>query len=275
MRPESSRDLQSAVLARVLLGILAVGAACLLKLHFGQADGLQLAWLLRPTAALVALLSGLEFVSQGVEGFHNAARNVLIAPACSGVNFLAICLVTGALPGLLRLRSLAGQLGWLLLIAASAYLLTLLVNTGRILLAIELLQLDVYGELLTRERLHRVEGVVIYYLFLCFFSAALSTMLNTAPAGQKGAAVFAKRLSLSTALWPLVCYLAFSLGLPLLNGAHRQQPGRFVEHGLTVLLCSGILGLMMGLAARRWSRKRQRGHNHNSAYETNHTHCRG
>jgi exosortase K len=273
MRPESGRDLQSSALARILLGILAVGGACLLKLHFGQADGLQLAWLLRPTAALVALLSGLEFFSHGVEGFHNAARNVLIAPACSGVNFLAICLVTGALPGLMRLRSLAGQLGWLLLIAASAYLLTLLVNTGRILLAIELLQLDVYGELLTRERLHRVEGVVIYYLFLCFFSAALSTMLNPAPAGQKGAAVLAKRLSLSTALWPLVCYLAFSLGLPLLNGAYRQHPNRFVEHGLTVLLCSGGLGLMVGLAARLWSRKRQRGHNHNSAYETNHTHC--
>ncbi len=274
MRPESGPDLQSSALARILLGILAVGGACLLKLHFGQADGLQLAWLLRPTAALVALLSGLEFVSHGVEGFHNAARNVLIAPACSGVNFLAICLVTGALPGLMRLRSLAGQLGWLLLIAASAYLLTLLVNTGRILLAIELLQLNVYGELLTRERLHRVEGVVIYYLFLCFFSAALSTMLNPAPAGQKGrAAVFAGLPSLLTALWPLVCYLAFSLGLPLLNGAYRQHPGRFVEHGLTVLLCSSCLGMMVGLAARLWSRMRQRGHNHNSAYETNHTHC--
>ena len=99
MRPESGPDLQSSALARILLGILAVGGACLLKLHFGQADGLQLAWLLRPTAALVALLSGLEFVYHGVEGFHNAARNVLIAPACSGINFLAICLVTGTLLG--------------------------------------------------------------------------------------------------------------------------------------------------------------------------------
>lgn len=173
----------------------------------------------QPTAALVALLSGLEFVSHGVEGFHNAARNVLIAPACSGINFLAICLVTGALPGLMRLRSLAGQLGWLLLIAASAYLLTLLVNTARILLAIELLQLDVYGELLTHERLHRVEGVVIYYLFLCFFSAALSTMLNPAPAGQKGrAAVFAGLLPLGPRSGPWSATLLSPGGCPCSTG---------------------------------------------------------
>ena len=265
------------LLARVVLTALVLLLAGLVKLHYGPADAIQLAWLLKPTAALVGWLSGLEFVDQAGEGYFNARQNLLIAPACSGINFLVIATAMGSLLGLFRLPTLRLQLAWLLLVAVLSFGLTLVVNSGRILVAMALYQADLTAMPLSQAQLHRIEGIVVYYLFLCFFSWLLSFILNKRNRSRHdGIGQQASGPGTLQALWPLVCYLAFSLGIPLLNQAWQQQPGLFVEHSLTVAAVSIALALILGWAQRwRSTQRPMKPHCPPSAYETDHTHCRG
>lgn len=238
----------SSVPTRILAGVLILGLACLLKLAFGHADANRLAWLLRPTAALVELCSGLRFLSCGEEGYLNYELNILIAPACSGVNFLLIAATMAGLMGFLRLRSATDQLLFALAMAPCAYLATLLVNTSRILLAIFLYQADISSAWLTWPRIHRIEGVVVYYLFLCLFSWLVSTLLAY---WEKRSGYNPRQWSCSPVLiFPLICYLFFALAIPLLNSVVREGAIRFGEHGLTVLLLSCGLSLLMWLKLR-------------------------
>ena len=255
---------------------LVLAMASLVKLHCGPADARQLAWLLKPTAALVQLFSGLEFVSLGAEGLYNGQRHVLIAPACSGINFLVIAAALGSLMGGLKLHAFTARLGWLLFTGLLAYGLTLVVNSGRILLAIALYQVNLAELPLSPAQLHRIEGVAVYYLFLCFFSWLLSTILRKTAWLRQGACGRAPGSGYPHVIWPLVCYLAFSLGIPLLNQAWRQQPDRFIEHSLTVAAVSTILALMLRLVLRRKARRGPKPPSHSiAAYETGHTDCRG
>ena len=266
------------LLARAVLTALVLILAGMVKLHYGPADAIELAWLLKPTALLVGWLSGLEFVGQAGEGFYNTQQNLLIAPACSGINFMVIATAMGSLLGLFRLPTLRLQLGWLVLVAVLGYGLTLVVNSGRILAAMALYQADLAAMPLSQAQLHRIEGIVVYYLFLCFFSWLLSFILNKRNRPrQDGIGQLASSTgSLHTLLWPLICYLAFALGIPLLNQAWRQQPGLFIEHSLTVAVVSIALAFILGWVQRRRSNQRnEEPHRPPSAYETDHTHCRG
>lgn len=241
----------SSVSTRILAGVLVLGLACLLKLTFGNADANRLAWLLGPTATLVELCSGLRFFSCGEEGYLNYELNILIAPACSGINFFLIAATMAGLLGILRLRSTAEQLLFTLAMAPCAYLATLLVNTVRILLAIFLHRADISSAWLTWPRLHRIEGVVVYYLFLCLFFWLVATLL--AYRERSSGDCHRQRPGSPVLLLPLVCYLFFALAVPLLNSAVREGSVRFGEHGLTVLLVSCGLSLLLWGIIRRLS----------------------
>jgi len=102
---------------------------------------------------------------------------------------------------------------------------------------------------LSPERLHRMEGVLVYYLCLCLFAMFLSALLrgcrqraaNVAAPGRQRHGLFIAGL-----------YLLFTLGIPLVNGA-AARPALFIEHGLTVLtLVAGV-----GLAVKVWRNRRE------------------
>lgn len=240
--------LTSPIRTRILAVILVLGLACLVKLSFGHADADRLDWLLRPTAALVELCSGLRFLSHGDEGYLNGELNILIAPACSGVNFFIIAATMAGLMGIIRLRSAGEIFLWMLAMAPCAYLATILANTGRILLSIFLSQDDTLSAWLSWPRLHRIEGVVVYYLFLCLFARLVSALPTIR---ERGSGVPRQSPDGPVLLLPLACYLFFALAVPLLNAALRQGSFHFGEHGLTVLLLSCGLSLLLWLTLRR------------------------
>ncbi|WP_310599600.1 exosortase K [Desulfobulbus sp.] len=213
-----------------------IAGVVLVKWCFADASAASLDWLLRPASELVALCSGLGFTRLEGLGYYNAVEEILIAPACSGLNFFLVLLATGLCLAV-RYPPQARPGWWVLGIAASAYGVGLLVNTGRILLAIFLYQEQISFGVLGPERLHRLEGVVIYYLCLCLFAMLLSVLLQRCrqqtakitPAFLPGYGWLAAGL-----------YLLFTLGIPLLNGA-MDRPALFIEHGLTVLtLVAGV-----------------------------------
>lgn len=170
----------------------------------------QLAFLLRPTAALVELATGHAFVAERGAGFFSRELHVMIAPVCAGANFLVVAftaLVLGFSP---RAQRPAGKLAWFFASAALAYLATLLINATRITLSLRLATPLAEGSL-SGEGVHRLLGIVTYLgglLALYAFAGRL----------------FARRtFSAVEFAVPLGAYSAVTLLTPWLRGAGARD----------------------------------------------------
>jgi exosortase K len=186
-------------------------AAFALKSHYSDASADELRWILGPTTVLVEWMSGSSFEFESGAGYISQARFFLIAPSCAGVNFLMTSFLMVSLKWIWTLRSKRAQLLSLPLAAAIAFLATLIANSGRISLAVAFQPLN-------SGRLHRIEGIVIYFSFLLI----LFLFLDKAP-------------KIRRSWFPLLIYYACALGIPLANGAFAQGIP-FWEHALFVLI---------------------------------------
>jgi exosortase K len=238
--------------------LLALAFAVGLKHHYSEADSEDLAWVLRPTAALVEQISGIPFEEEAHTGFVNNARRIIIAPACAGVNFLIVAFCMAAFCGLHQIQH--KRLKWLWLAGAivSAYSLTIFVNAVRIILSIYSYDADIYSGWLTPERMHRLEGVIIYFFFLCLFYRIITAVCPLIQGAQREGIdeerVRADSLRRALAgLVPLFWYGLITLAIPVLNGAMAKHGARFAEHGGMVI--SGCLAVLTVLLLVQWGWK--------------------
>lgn len=240
----------------LLFSIAVISTAAGLKLLFSLADPQALRWLLGPTAWLVACFADMEFVFEHGTGYIDLSHGIAIAPACSGFNFLIICLCSGALQSVWRLETVSARIFWIGRIAVSVYGITILVNTLRIVVAMELYQLDIYQGPITPVRVHRILGITIYFTVLCLYNSWLSFTLEMVQYNK-----IRCNQGLTTGrpgLWPLCCYLTIALGVPLVTGGLTHPTGELIEHGVTVTGISLLIYLL--LFSRQKSTKR-RSHN--------------
>ena len=107
-----------------------------LKVYYSTASANELRWILAPTAWLVSLATGMEFRFEPYGGYLSLDRTFLIAPACSGVNFLIISFLVLTLGKLWRTSPHAFRWHFLPAAMSIAYLSTLAANTARISAAI-------------------------------------------------------------------------------------------------------------------------------------------
>jgi exosortase K len=223
--------------------VAVLGCALALKAYYSTANADQLRWILAPTTALVELVSGVSFEFESHAGYLSRERGFLIASSCAGVNFLITAFLLLGLGKLLRVP--AKNAPWMFLPAAAlmAYLVTLVANTTRIAIALQLRELPAGTYGLNPAQLHRVEGIVIYFGFLLLLFV-LSENLSAA-----NHAVGLRQLCL-----PLFVYYAFMLGLPLANNFH-QLKADFWEHALTVLLIPLLLVLPLALYRVFWQQR--------------------
>ena len=205
----------SAQLAVVLLCALA------LKFYYSNATADELRWILAPTTALVELLSGRSFAFESYTGYVSSDHRFVIAVPCAGVNFLITAFLMLGLRRLWRDRLQGVSWTFLPLTAALAFVATLIANTTRICVALEIQRRSFEVNGLSGNQLHRLEGIVIYFGFLLFIFMLSERMEAVKP-----------RTAL---LFPLGIYYATTLGIPLLNGSYRQGMP-FWEHFAFVLV---------------------------------------
>jgi len=230
-----------AQLAVVLLCALA------LKSYYSTATADELRWILAPTTALVELLSGRSFAFESYTGYMSSDRTFVIAVPCAGVNFLLTAFLMIALRRLCRGRSEGVSWRFVPVAAALAYIATLVANTTRICVALEIQRRGVEVSWLTGNQLHRVEGIVIYFGFLLLLFMLTERMDSPIP-------LRLQRLL----LFPLLIYYATTLGIPLANGSFRH-PG-FWEHSAFVLMLP--LLFVTPLTMLDWRRTLQRAAEH-------------
>ncbi len=138
------------------------------KFWYGQADTEALLFLLRPVSWLVHLVSNQPYTFVPEQGFHFPNGNILINSSCSGFNWLLLAYLLGVFAGLQSLRRPFHKMLLIPTILIAAYLLSLIVNSMRILFSIFIL------EQLAQHAtwLHLIEGAFVYLssLILWYFA---------------------------------------------------------------------------------------------------------
>ncbi len=239
-----------------------------MKYLYSKADAESLRWILGPTARWVEALSGIPFVYAPGMGYANHELRFLIAPSCSGVQFIIItaamlffsfshcvgcrrvgCRRAANIPERLlpEIPRAALGLGWLAASLFLSYLFTILVNGLRIVAAIYLPPIfertGVLGGWLTPERLHTMIGAVVYFAALLTIYRLAGLLFDRFQGAEKdrpSASILRRCLS------PVFWYFFIVLGIPFLNRAWRS--GRFTEFALLVSLCCGSVLILYGLA---------------------------
>jgi len=227
------KTIWSAQLVVLLLCALA------LKYHYSTATANQLRWILAPTTTLVELLSGKSFEFESYTGYMSSDHRFVIAAPCAGVNFLITAFL---MLGVRRLwRDRFQRISWRFIpaVALVAYVTTLIANTARIFIALEIQKHSVELEWLTANQLHRLEGIVVYFGFL------LTLFMLTE---RQNSSVNPIRLILV----PLLIYYAMTLGIPLLNGGYKHDG--FWEHSAFVLVLPLLCLLCLFVAYRAYRR---------------------
>lgn len=220
--------------------LIAALAAVGIKFHYSTAASADLLWILAPTARLVSFFTRIEFVFIEVEGFVNATGSIVIAPACAGVNFLIICFCMLVFAHLQCFRHQVKKAAWLFASGLIALVFTLPVNATRIILSINSAVLPGSYGWFTPERLHRLEGISVYFLALSLLYYASKALLTRLVGSNSEEPEFVSP-SRNGFLIPFFWYLAVTLGVPLARGSFAGNFPRFVEHGLTVCLVPVLL----------------------------------
>ncbi len=227
---------------------VAVLMALAVKQHFSQARPEDLIWILKPTAGLVSLLNGDVFIFEAGAGYACHVRNVIIAPACAGVNFMLMAFGMAVFSGMRHMRGWRHGAAWLLSCLLASYLLTLVVNALRIMVSIYTYNSGAFVDGMMWERIHRLEGIVIYFFFQYLFYSMIQKIVRRYSAGQvgritknpvmPGGGTMRLRKILAKGMMPCAWYLGVTLAVPFFNRAAARYGSLFFEHAAMVLsLC--------------------------------------
>ncbi len=225
-----------------LIAFAAIG----LKYRYGKASVEDLYWLVAPLAHLVELFAGIRFNWEPPAGFVSTSAQVIIAPACSGITFLVVCFCALSLSLVHRRKTHAAKVAWVALALLAAYAVTLCANTIRIIAAVYLYRVNIYGEWITPDRVHRLVGIAIYLgvLLLVYLATERMTRQHALP--------FGSRLWEMRAFFPpFAWYILFTIMIPLLTALDRQGDPLLIEHVLVVgiasacafVMCLGLVGI--------------------------------
>jgi len=219
------------------------------KYHYSHADSGDLVWILAPTANLIEMFMPVTFELEKGQGFICSENHVIIAPACAGVNFLIISFCMIAFYGIYRLRYITEKFLWLFFSLAAAFVLTLVVNTVRIIISINLYESGFSMGWFTPSRIHLAAGIIIYVscLYIAYFTIRLilnKYLLNLMKKKPKETKTpmqpFEGKQNLSI-LIPLIWYWLIMLGVPLINGWYKKSINLFGEYtAVVIIICSFI-----------------------------------
>jgi exosortase K len=145
------------------------------KRWYSHADAESLSFMLAPTAWLVGALVGGPFSFSPGYGWVNRDISFAIVPACAGINFLIIAFGAYACGIVPRVTGAWRRLRWLAAGLAAALVVTLLANVVRVSIAV---WLHLHPPAFDRAQLHRIEGSVVYLVFLFGFWAVAQSRVS-------------------------------------------------------------------------------------------------
>jgi exosortase K len=228
--------------------IAAFGLAWLLKHHYSQASAEDLRWILAPTTWLTSLLVPGEFAFQAGQGYLSREQSVLISPACAGVNFMIVALLSLALGFSIQFAGWRKRAQWFAASVGLAYLTTLVVNALRIGLSVAVAHLASRVTGLTFQSVHRLIGILVYLAGLLALCLTVQLWLSSRGigSGKSGRSAGTRALVLA-----LGCYASVTLLVPLLRGAAHNP--EYWSHAAPVsVLVVVSAALLFAARGRTW-----------------------
>ncbi len=144
-----------------------------LKMLLGNAEVTAFKWLLVPTVALVQLFTNHSFSFHEAYGYvaQEIYQPFVIEQSCAGLNYftLAFLMATFSFLHHPKLPRFQHKIGALLAFALSSYVFTMLVNSCRIIVSANLLEVSIHYELLGKPMVHLMVGVCCYFTFLVLY----------------------------------------------------------------------------------------------------------
>jgi exosortase K len=222
---------------------VALGVASLLKWHYSRASADELRWILAPTSWLTSLVVPGEMVFRTGEGYLNREQSVLISPACAGINFMAVLLLTLVVSFEGGFERATERWRWLLSCLGLAYITTLVVNAARIGLSVALAHLAERVTGLTFHSVHRLIGIVVYLAGLLLLCSTVRAWLSS-----RGPRSASDRWA---PFWALASYASVTLLVPLFGGAARNPD--FWSHAAPVSVAVVVSSaLLFAVRGRTW-----------------------
>jgi len=205
-----------------------------------RAEAEMLEWILAPTARWSGILTGAAFEKQPHVGYVSHSLQFIIAPTCSGTQFMMITIAALVFGFVHHMGNVRRGLCWTAGSVAVSYLSTVFVNGVRIACAVFIphrLPPGIYGGWFTPDRLHTVIGIVVYFTSLLMIYDLTEYFLRKIKilAGKDtGAGIF----------MPVFWYFFIALGIPFLNRAYERYDKSFTEYAI---LLAGICPVLLGL----------------------------
>lgn len=210
-----------------------------IKYFYCKAGSDALIWILAPTTKWVSILSGIPFSYESGLGYVNHNLRYVIAPSCSGVQFMLILMATLMFSFVHRTGN--GRFLWTLGSIMVSYPLTVFINGLRIIMAIYLpLFLEgsnFHSVLLTPDRLHTLIGTVVYFVSLL----TIHRLVDVVFLRISESAANAQTSIIPKFLAPLFWYFFIVLGIPFLNSAVQKRPEQFFEYALLIISACGLI----------------------------------
>jgi exosortase K len=148
----------------------------LLKFVYASAGTAQLIWLLGPTDKLISLFTGSYGHYLVSKGYFHSDLNIMVEKSCSGFNFLLLATVITYFLVLNYTTKRWTKMLLLPVIFFLAWILTIGVNTSRILIAILTLKYQVNPSY--THLIHEMQGIFIYLSFLLAYYKILHYFLT-------------------------------------------------------------------------------------------------
>lgn len=248
------------------LYLLALSLAFGIKYWYRSAGCRELDWILAPTARWVQAISGISFEKVPQLGYVNHSLRFIIAPSCSGVQFMVIAFSSLCFPFLHRTGKIRKGCCWIAFALAASYLYAIAANGLRIVLSIYLPGLLAKNGMgfflsgwLTPKRLHTSIGTAVYFTSLLFLYRGTERLFRKTAPTDSGLPCSPIRYAVLRFAPPICCYFAFVLGIPFLLRIFRNDWDNFTDYALLItstclaaLLCLCLTGFL----CKRLRRKR-------------------
>ena len=228
-------------LKKILMIALSLAIAWGLKYHYSHANSDDLNWILGPTACLIQATGDMSFERVKGTGYVDHENQLIIAPTCSGVNFMIIVFCLSSYIGLKRIKNIWTMIMWILIVMAASYFYTLIVNTIRISISIYIIKYGLFQAWFSRESIHLIEGVLVYFIFLLIYYSLLKRIIIADPVKDPGWHF----KQIKTGFLPMTFYFSITLFVPVLNHGALLSNKEFIDYAIIVLAsCSIVLILI-------------------------------
>jgi len=148
----------------------------LLKVGYTQTSVDDLLFLLYPTDVLVSIFTNSSSFYIHGSGYFHSVHNILIEKSCGGFNFLILYFIVSYLTCLQHFKTPAIRWVMLPICWIGSYLITICVNTSRIITAISINKSK--NNFLNGSWMHHLQGTFIYLFFLLVSYLILKYLLN-------------------------------------------------------------------------------------------------